>query len=296
MTFHLGARLRGSLAILCLAAAILATPCKSLSQSEAADIVEQLRQNTVRIEAAQHGFGFVVGEKDRLLYIVTARHILVGEEDNPDSQQITTARITFFSDQGKSYTADVLGTHTGDVAVLRVSAPPNFHWVAECLAGADKVDRTTPVWFVGRRDEWYIPALPGAIASRQPSAESLIDIDNLPVSRGTSGAPLISNTGIVGMIQQDLAGDTRAVTIDFIKRAFQGWNYPWDLRPASIFPACLKGTWKEQYDNPASWSFVVDGNSLRIERMDNLFPAYSRRSVIAIMVNCTGEMVTYGKT
>jgi hypothetical protein len=231
-------------------------------------MAERLRQNTVKIEAGQRGFGFIVGEKGGFLYIATARHILIAN-DNPDSPPVTKARVVFYSDQGKSYTADVLGTHTGDLAVLRVSSPPNFRWIAECLAAADKQNRGTHVWFVGRRDEWYVPAQTGTIASDRPSTQSLIEIDGLSVSPGTSGAPLIADTGIVGMIQNDLADDARALTVDYIQRAFQDWNYPWDLRAATVSESCLNGTWKEQYENPLSWSFSVNGSSLTIRRDDN---------------------------
>jgi hypothetical protein len=82
---------------------------------------------------------------------------------------------------------------------------------------------------VGKKDEWYVPAQPGSIASDQPSARSLIEVDGLAVAPGTSGAPLIADSGIVGMIESDSAYDTRALTVDFIKRAFLQWNYPWDL-------------------------------------------------------------------
>jgi sulfatase modifying factor 1 len=91
-------------------------------------MAERLRQNTVRIESTRHGFGFIVGELNGQLYIVTARHILVGE-DQPDSTPVTKAKVTFYSDQGRTYDADVLGTHEGDLAVLRLPAPAGFRWI-----------------------------------------------------------------------------------------------------------------------------------------------------------------------
>ena len=218
--------------ILCLTLTNLALSSRLFCQSDSMAL--KLRQNTVRIEVGdqdgQHGFGFVVGERDGFLYIATARHILAGS-DIANSPSITTARVIFYSDQGNSYTANVLGTHSGDLAVLRLATPPGFRWIAECLAGPSASKRGTQVWFIGKRDEWYIPAQPGSLASEQPSTESLIEIDGLPVSPGTSGAPLIAITGITGMIQKDFADDTRALTIDFIQQAIQRWNYPWGLKP-----------------------------------------------------------------
>ena len=209
---------------------LLAVPKRSYAQTSPDRMAKQLRQNTVRIKARENGFGFIVGEGNGQLYIATARHVIVGEEDNPNSSAAATAQVFLYSDQGKAYTANVLGTHEGDLAVLRLPTPAGFQWVKSCLATTEKQQRGTQVWFVGKKDEWYVPAQPGSIASDQPSARSLIEVDGLPVSPGTSGAPLIADSGIVAMIETDSAYDTRALTLDFIKRAFLQWNYPWDLR------------------------------------------------------------------
>ena len=203
----------------------------SLGQSSVS-MAERLRQNTVRIHAGDDGFGFIAGEGNGFLYIVTARHVLIGGEQ-PDSPVPTKAVVSFYSDQGTTYNADILGTHEGDLAVLKLPTPAGFHWERTCLAGMDKSKRGSQVWFVGRRKEWYVPAQPGSIASDQPSAKSQIEIDGLSVSRGTSGAPVIADSGIVGMIQSDSSDDTRALTIDFIQRAFHEWNYPWSLQPGA---------------------------------------------------------------
>lgn len=207
-----------------------------LAQSEASNMAEQLRGNTVRVQAAQNGFGFIVGARGGSLYIVTARHVIVGVNDDPDAAPPNSAKVVFYSDQGKPYSAEVLGTHEGDLAVLRVAAPPVLQWARSCVAGSDKQNRGTSVWFVGKGDKWSVPVNPGAISSERPDTKSLLEIDGLSVSPGTSGAPLIASTGIVGMIQNDSAYDTRALTIDFIQRAIQQWNYPWDLTAGRVTP------------------------------------------------------------
>ena len=207
-----------------------------LAQSEAGNMAEQLRGNTVRVQAAQNGFGFIVGARGGSLYIVTARHVIVGVNDDPDAAPQNGAKVVFYADQGKPYSAEVLGTHEGDLAVLRVAAPPGLQWARSCVAGSDKQNRGTSVWFVGKGDKWSVPVNPGAISSERPDTKSLLEIDGLSVSPGTSGAPLIASTGIVGMIQNDSAYDTRALTIDFIQRAIQQWNYPWDLTAGRVTP------------------------------------------------------------
>jgi hypothetical protein len=48
---------------------------------------------------------------------------------------------------------------------------------------------------------------------------------------GTSGAPLVADDGIAGMIVADDAGGvSRALGIAFIERAFSHWAHPWQLR------------------------------------------------------------------
>jgi trypsin-like peptidase/PEGA domain-containing protein len=198
-------------------------------------MAEQFRQNTVRIQSARHGFGFIVGERGGFLYIATARHILI-PEDQPDAGP-AKAKVSFFSDQGTTYDAEVLGTHQAnlDLAVLKVRKPANLEWNKQCLAGPEKESRGTQVWFVGKRDDWYVPFEPGTIVSEVPATDSTVEIERLTVSPGTSGAPLIADTGVVGMILSAAPEDTtRALTIDLIKRAFQNWNHPWDLTAGTV--------------------------------------------------------------
>jgi len=40
------------------------------------------------------------------------------------------------------------------------------------------------------------------------------------------------------------------------------------LGRADTLPSCLAGQWKEQYENPAAWTFEVQGQSIKIERLD----------------------------
>jgi Trypsin-like peptidase domain/PEGA domain len=201
------------------------------SQTEEGSLAVELRQNVVAIEVSNRsGFGFITGERAGLLYIATARHVLY-PSDEPDSVTITKVKVTFFSDQGRTYEADVLGTHDEqhDLAVLAVPDPPGFSWSRKCLSGPENEKRGTPVWFIGKNAKWFVPVQPGAIASLGPSTKGMLEIDGLQVRVGTSGGPLIAKSGIVGMIQNDSEDDTRALTIDIIKAALLEWNYPWDL-------------------------------------------------------------------
>jgi hypothetical protein len=68
------------------------------------------------------------------------------------------------------------------------------------------------------------------------------------VQPGTSGAPLIAESGIIGMIVTNAGGISVAVCIDIIKQAFEQWKLPWNLGHGedpiklAIFPWKLIGS------------------------------------------------------
>ena len=82
--------------------------------------------------STQHGFGFVVGERDDELYIVTADHVVRGTL--PD-ELAETIILTFFSHQGQEFQAKLLGTHDADrdVAVLLAERPGGFQLKPEIM-------------------------------------------------------------------------------------------------------------------------------------------------------------------
>jgi Trypsin-like peptidase domain len=200
------------------------------------DVALKLRSNVVRIVAhlgagatAREGFGFMVGEDSGQLYIVTADHVVRG--DGPDDID-KKPTVIFFQDPGKEYGGELLGTHLprgrGDLAVLRIQSPPKFKWNRNAQAAAS-VERGTDVWFIGKLGEWYVPTRPGAVNEAEPSGT--IRVEGLPVSVGTSGAPLISQSGILGMIVTDAGAFSEATPLDLVRRAIERWHYPWQLAP-----------------------------------------------------------------
>ncbi len=200
-------------------------------------MVSDLRRNVVRIEAKlrtgpENGWGFVVGERAGRLYIVTAYHV-VAEPQAVGAGNAVKVRVEFYDRRGKMYDAELLGTHdtVRDLAVLTVPTPPGFEWTRKCLAGAKKQERGSPVWFVGRDQEWKPPVVPGHVLAG-PSTEWLLELEGMMVKRGSSGGPVISDTGIIGMVQGDSEEGTHALSIDFIKKLFEEWNHPWELRAA----------------------------------------------------------------
>ena len=210
-----------------------------LPQQDSADLALRLRSNVVKIEVpnrgnAENGFGFIVGQRGGQVYIVTAQHVIV-PNDEPGVTAPSRVKVTFYSDQGKTYDAEVLGTHdtAHDLAVLRLPVPNGLAWIKEALASQEMQKRGVHVWFVGRTSNWFVPVDPGVINSEHPTADWRLEIERLPVRPGSSGGPLVSSNGIVAMVQKGNEDDAFALTIDFIRTSMQDWNYPWDLVPVT---------------------------------------------------------------
>jgi hypothetical protein len=190
-----------------------------------------LRNNVVgivaeRSDGVHNGFGFIVAEQQGQIFLVTANHVV--RSGGPDG--VARVLVKFFQDQGQSYQATLLETsdQTYDLAVLRVQLPAGPTWQRAVL-GPQRVERGTPVWFIGRSGEWYVPTVPGRVNTLSLDLKYLLD--NLPVRVGTSGAPLIAEAGIIGMVTSDADESSEAVSIDIIARAFAQWNLPWHLTP-----------------------------------------------------------------
>jgi hypothetical protein len=205
-----------------------------------------LRQNVVRIETEwkSDGFGFIVGERGGLLYIATANHVVRG---TTPEQSGTSPFVSFFEDQ-TNYRAQLdpagWSRDDGDIAVLRVPMPASgVSWRRDALSASGVKERTTDVWFIGRQREWFVPAMPGRVTKIAPIGT--IVSEGLSVRLGTSGAPLVSKDGIIGMIIEDRGTEVDATPVEVIQRAFASRNLPWQLVPSR---AAL----------PESRSFTVD--------------------------------------
>ena len=188
-----------------------------------------LRANVVslvveRQDGTHNGFGFIVAERGGQVWMVTANHVV--RSGLPD--EATRIAVRYFQAQGTSYPATLLETsdRTYDIAVLQAQAPAGLTW-QQAAVGTQRAARGTSVWFIGRSGAWYVPTIPGRINTLALDLRYLID--NLPVRVGTSGAPLIADTGIIGMLITDASESTEAVSIEVIARAFAQWNLPWHL-------------------------------------------------------------------
>ena len=246
-TFSLTRRVISTLVAVSLI--ILGQGCATspLNQEIGADDIEvekwihQLRDNVVSITVEWQdrdgntkkapGYGFIVGERDGYAYIVTAYHVVHPRslKSQPDTSIII--KVKYFSRRGDTtYPANLLdeGNEQLDLAVLKAEFPKGLPWHRQVLS-PESPDRGTRVWFIGRSGKWYIPSAPGSV-NKIDLEEDRIHVDKLDVMPGTSGAPLINDSGIVGMIVTDSPDKTsKALQIGRVKTANSEWGIPWHL-------------------------------------------------------------------
>lgn len=225
------------------------------------DMALQLRRNVVSLtvtngEQTDYGFGFVVGESNGRLVVVTARHVVVCEGP-PGCEASIVAR---FYGQAGTYQATLWETDADiDLALLSVEAPSGYVWEVECFDDA-KPAPDTPVWSIGLNQDWEIPlrSTPGYIRGSDITGARLSVVETV-VGPGSSGAPLIAQRGIVGMIQSDdpMAHETRALCIGTIRAALEEWGVPWGL---SVCP----DDGDDEPDPPPGtlWSLAIEGQFL----------------------------------
>lgn len=178
----------------------------------------------------QEGFGFVVGQNSTGIYIVTANHVVRGKMPGEVAEIV---ELTWFRRRGEKFLATLIGTSSvdRDIAVLRTTAPIGLELKPDLMVYAPgRVQRGAPAWFIGRAGDWYVPSQPGTINSVDLNEQILVDGLNIQV--GTSGAPLITEEGVAGIIIEDAGGVVRATSIGFIARAFDLWAHPWGMTQA----------------------------------------------------------------
>lgn len=192
--------------------------------------LEELKKSVLRIITKDgSGFGFVVGECHDNLYVVTANHVVRKNFDNPNT--ITKeVEVGFYQLWPTKHPAIVLEYCCGDLdlAVLKVKKPHGYGWDEHHFC--DEYTRGEKVWFIGRSKLWYVPTEKetGVInevaieIKRKNKVKKVIGIDMESVLQGTSGAPLVTKDGIIGMIILDNDfNEVFAIPINKIKEALK---------------------------------------------------------------------------
>jgi len=195
---------------------------------------EQLRDNVVAIHTIfengyeEYGFGFVTGQRDGLLFIATAAHVV------EQGAEQATIKLRFRGDY-REYAGRLIRSNTEwDLALLECERPASYRW-EEDYAG-DAPQRNQQVSYIGRNGEWYVPtaAVTGVI-NRVRDSRILVDIIGL--SRGTSGAPLINETGIVGLITEAETAQATAVALSKARQLLTNYGeYPFLFNRSEAAP------------------------------------------------------------
>jgi len=202
------------------------------------DTASDLLDNTVSLRAEwqdgrqESGFGIIVGENDGMLVIATANHVVRGRMPGDVSDSV---RVRFHSSGAQPVAGDLLpfADSARDIALLQAPIPAGLAWRTDILARHAEIERGDEVVYIGRAGDWYIPASFGRINEPRNLEEQII-ADGLNVRVGSSGGPLVSDDGLVGMVvSREADGVARALHVDFIERFVRHNDQPWDLAASS---------------------------------------------------------------
>lgn len=224
-----------------LAGAAVAQPTSFLSGEE---LGERLRGQLVWIAAQdvdEHGFGLIVGADEQRLWIVTARHVIVrtGMRGSGEAEQ-SSARIRLRLCGGDAAELEARpwpGWDAGgaDLALLTAPRPARFQLAERALAGQPAAIGE-PVWLLGSNDECGLVPARGQVRAAADAGHNL-RIDFAGVRGGSSGGPVLSGRGIVGLMKsaEDLTTTVHDIA-DVQQRVQATAGAAWQLASARNIP------------------------------------------------------------
>lgn len=221
------------LAIILLAYSYPISPVYAQTDTE---VIQQYLDNVIQLTVNMingdivYGFGFVIAEEKNTLYIVTANHVVYPKMLGLKTKEIL---VRFYQNQReKQVIAELLdiADERLDVALLKVSKPASYIWEKELFC--PNYQKGDKVWFIGRNRKWYIPSddKTGILCNSDSDEYGHIVFDIISVMPGTSGAPLFTENGIIGMIIEDEGNRARAIPINSIRTFVKKKGYPWGLQ------------------------------------------------------------------
>jgi Trypsin-like peptidase domain len=209
-----------------------------------------LRQNLVWLEAddiGEHGYGVIVGGTAETLWVVTARHVVVKSAmlglTAPD-QSSRQIRVRFCANESAAATSQrspattVTGWNAGghDIALLSVPRPRDYVLLARALAPFAVVGE--PVWLLGSDDNCALVPAQGNVRATADAAHNLrVDFPSSSVQGGSSGAPVLSGYGILGLMKSVDSPTSTVHAMDDLQRRVQGLPAArWELVDARNIP------------------------------------------------------------
>ena len=155
------------------------------------------------------GSAFIVGKSSEYYFLATAKHVVQGDE-----------KLLLTSLKGSQYPATVVTSHAvHDLALLRT---PIFDLDLEAIPIVINLSMNDEVAFVSVKDSGKIlpSKSPGIV--RDVNGES-VSVIMKEVESGHSGSPLISSTGIAGMITKN-GKFIECINIVLVKEILEEWG------------------------------------------------------------------------
>lgn len=178
------------------------------AQDAIAPVVKELLANVVAVSvkfedaSEERGFGFITGEKDGQLYLVTAGHVVHGRLPKKPVE----IQVRFNSSLSKFSAKEESWFEADDLSLLTLTKPLRLQWQRKFAHFYPQTNQRIRV--IGKNGEW-VSASGGEIFRIN---DGRIDFTLSSMEPGTSGAPLITEKGIVGLVLAD--GRTSSVALD----------------------------------------------------------------------------------
>jgi hypothetical protein len=201
-------------------------------QSDDSGLLEQLRDNVVSITvdftdgSSQDGFGFIIADNNNSFFIATCKHLIKKKKSTANWEKIV---VKFRISELDGHTADLVYVDFKyDLAILKTKRVPNLALTKRCIGSDRDLKRAKEVWFIGKQGKWHLSAYPGRI-SKVKYNKTVLLIEGFEIAPGTSGAPIICDEGIIGMIIDDSGTDVEGLTTVLIRDIVVREGYAWSL-------------------------------------------------------------------
>lgn len=206
----------------CLLATLLGT-FQLFAQEPLVRVTEDLKQNVVAVTvkfddaSEEKGFGFITGEKDGQLYLVTAGHVVHGKL--PKSP--VKIQVKFISSLRQYSAEEESWFEADDLSLLTLPKPIGVQWQRKFAYFYPQAYQS--VRFIGKNGDWV-----------SPSAGEIFRINNTRIEftmysmePGTSGAPLLSESGIIGLVLEDEGTSSMALSLTRIRELIGNARFPY---------------------------------------------------------------------
>jgi formylglycine-generating enzyme len=226
------------------------------AQDQIIRVTEAFKPNVVAIQSSfadgsiENGFGFITGEKNGQLYLVTAGHVVHGREVKTPQK----IQVRFYSSLRQYPAEEENWFEADDLSLLTLPKPSTVQWKPNFAHYGPQNYQT--VRFVGKNQDWISPGT-GEIFRL---SKDRIEFTMYSLEPGCSGAPLIGEKGIMGLILQDDRSSSVALHLNRIRELIGDVRYPYymgELYDAAGAPPRSRTRRKSQIYNRCCWSKAV---------------------------------------